>query len=157
MKLSPVKGILEIAEERSIIYSVYMTVSHETALVAIEAGAELGTPVIFITGTDHCDPISGFEKAVGMAKRTMKIVDCEAPVAFHLDHCHTYKGYVQAAQAGYSSIMIDGSSFPLEENVALTRKVANYIHCYGVTIERELGKPVGEKGSFRVEGDSESA
>lgn len=53
--------------------------------------------------------------------------------------------------------MIDGSSLPFEENVALTKKVVDYAHCYGITVEGELGKLVGEEGNFKVEGDPESA
>ena len=58
MKLSPMKDILEMAEERNIAYGAYVTVSYETALAAIEAGTELDIPVIFITGTDCCDSVS---------------------------------------------------------------------------------------------------
>ena len=52
MKLSPMKDILEMAEERNIAYGAYVTVSYETELAAIEAGTELDIPVIFITVTD---------------------------------------------------------------------------------------------------------
>ena len=157
MKLSPMKDILEMAEERNIAYGAYVTVSYETALAAIEAGTELDIPVIFITGTDCCDLMGGFEGTVDTVKRAMKAADCKVPVALHLDHCRTYEECVQAIQAGYSSVMIDGSSLPFEENVALTKKVADYAHCYGITVEGELGKLVGEEGNFKVEGDPESA
>ncbi|WP_320952701.1 class II fructose-bisphosphate aldolase, partial [Enterocloster bolteae] len=139
MKLSPMKDILEMAEERNIAYGAYVTVSYETALAAIEAGTELDIPVIFITGTDCCDLMGGFEGTVDTVKRAMKAADCKVPVALHLDHCRTYEECVQAIQAGYSSVMIDGSSLPFEENVALTKKVADYAHCYGITVEGELG------------------
>ena len=128
MKLSPMKDILEMAEERNIAYGAYVTVSYETALAAIEAGTELDIPVIFITGTDCCDLMGGFEGTVDTVKRAMKAADCKVPVALHLDHCRTYEECVQAIQAGYSSVMIDGSSLPFEENVALTKKVADYAH-----------------------------
>ena len=157
MKLSPIKDILEMAEERNIAYGAYVTVSYETALAAIQAGTELDIPVIFITGTDCCDLMGGFEGTVGTVKRAMKAAGCNVPVALHLDHCRTYEECVQAIQAGYSSVMIDGSSLPFEENVALTKKVVDYAHCYGITVEGELGKLVGEEGNFKVEGDPESA
>ncbi len=133
MKLSPMKDILEMAEERNIAYGAYVTVSYETALAAIQAGTELDIPVIFITGTDCCDLMGGFEGTVDTVKRAMKAAGCNVPVALHLDHCRTYEECVQAIQAGYSSVMIDGSSLPFEENVALTKKVVDYAHCYGIT------------------------
>ena len=119
MKLSPMKDILEMAEERNIAYGAYVTVSYETALAAIQAGTELDIPVIFITGTDCCDLMGGFEGTVDTVKRAMKAAGCNVPVALHLDHCRTYEECVQAIQAGYSSVMIDGSSLPFGGNVCI--------------------------------------
>ena len=86
MKLSPMKDILEMAEERNIAYGAYVTVSYETALAAIQAGTELDIPVIFITGTDCCDLMGGFEGTEDTVKRAMKAAGCTVPVALHLDH-----------------------------------------------------------------------
>ena len=74
------------------------------------------------------------------------------PIALHLDHCRTYEECVAAINAGYSSVMIDGSSLPFEENIAITRKVVEYAHPLGITVEGELGKLVGEEGDLIVKG-----
>ncbi|HIR93056.1 MAG TPA: class II fructose-bisphosphate aldolase [Candidatus Egerieimonas intestinavium] len=150
MKFAPMKEILELAEERKIAYGAYVTVSYETALAAIEAGSELNVPVIFITGTDCCDLMGGFAGTVETVKRAAE--KATVPVALHLDHCRTYEECVEAIQAGYSSVMIDGSSLPFEENVALTKKVVDYAHTLGITVEGELGKLVGEEGDLIVKG-----
>lgn len=150
MRLAPMKDILKLAEERQIAYGAYVTVSYETALAAIEAGSELNVPVIFITGTDCCDLMGGFAGTVETVKRAAE--HSTVPVALHLDHCRSYEECVQAIQAGYSSVMIDGSSLPFEENVALTKKVADYAHTLGITVEGELGKLVGEEGNLVVKG-----
>ena len=157
MKFSPMKEILALAEEKNIAYGAFVTVSYETALAAIEAGSELNIPVIFITGTDCCDLMGGFAGTVETVKRAMRAANCTVPVALHLDHCRTYEECVAAIQAGYSSVMIDGSSLPFEENIAITKKVVDYAHCHGITVEGELGKLIGEEGNFKVEGDPESA
>ncbi len=83
--------------------------------------------------------------------------DSEIPIVLHLDHGRDFDSCVAAILGGYTSVMIDGSSLPFDENVALTKKVVDYAHCYGITVEGELGKLVGEEGNFKVEGDPESA
>ena len=150
MKFAPMKEILKLAEEQKVAYGAYVTVSYETALAAIEAGSELNVPVIFITGTDCCDLMGGFSGTVETVKRAAE--KAKVPVALHLDHCRTYEECVEAIQAGYSSVMIDGSSLPFEENVALTKKVVDYAHTLGITVEGELGKLVGEEGDLIVKG-----
>lgn len=150
MKFAPMKEILKLAEEQKVAYGAYVTVSYETALAAIEAGSELNVPVIFITGTDCCDLMGGFSGTVETVKRAAE--KAKVPVALHLDHCRTYEECVEAIQAGYSSVMIDGSSLPFEENVALTKKVVDYAHTLGITVEGELGKLVGEEGNLIVKG-----
>ncbi len=150
MKFAPMKELLELAEEQKVAYGAFVTVSYETALAAIEAGSELNVPVIFITGTDCCDLMGGFEGTVETVKRAA--ANSLVPIALHLDHCRTYEECVQAIQAGYSSVMIDGSSLPFEENIALTKKVVDYAHSLGITVEGELGKLVGEEGDLIVKG-----
>ena len=61
------------------------------------------------------------------------------PVVLHLDHGLCYDHCVTAIRNGFSSVMIDGSAMPFEENVALTRQVVEYAHAYGVTVEGEIG------------------
>lgn len=150
MRLAPMKEILKLAEEQKVAYGAYVTVSYETALAAIEAGSELDCPVIFITGTDCCDLMGGFKGTVETVKRAA--AHSKVPVALHLDHCRTYEECVEAIHAGYSSVMIDGSSLPFEENIAITKKVVDYAHTLGVTVEGELGKLVGEEGDIIVKG-----
>jgi len=65
--------------------------------------------------------------------------DSPIPVALHLDHGRNYESCVAAIDAGYTSVMIDGSSLPYDENVELTREVVKYAHARGVTVEGELG------------------
>lgn len=152
MQFVPMKEILRLAEEQQIAYGAYVCVSYETAVAAIEAGNELNCPVIFITGTDCCELVGGMEGMVETVKLAMKAADAKIPVALHADHFKTYEDCVAAIQAGYSSVMIDGSALPFEENIALTKKVADYAHMLGITVEGELGRLVGEEGDLIVRG-----
>ena len=150
MNLASMKPILDLAEEKGIAYGAYVTVSYDSALAAIEAGSELNVPVIFITGIDCCDLMGGFAGTVETVKRAA--ANTLVPIALHLDHCRTYEECVQAINAGYSSVMIDGSSLPFEENIALTKRVVEYAHPLGISVEGELGKLVGEEGNLIVKG-----
>ncbi len=81
-----------------------------------------------------------------MAEGAMNIVNASEhpiPVALHLDHGDTYELCVSCIETGFSSVMIDGSAHPYDENVELTKKVVNYAHKYDVTVEGELGVLAG--------------
>ena len=67
----------------------------------------------------------------------------EIPIALHLDHGDSFETCVACIESGFSSVMIDGSHLPYDENVALTKKVVEYAHKYDVTVEGELGVLAG--------------
>lgn len=69
--------------------------------------------------------------------------DSEIPIVLHLDHGRDFDSCVAAIEGGYTSVMIDGSSLPLEENIQLTREVVKYAHARGVSVEGELGVLAG--------------
>ncbi len=68
---------------------------------------------------------------------------CDIPIVLHLDHGDTFELCVDCIENGFSSVMIDGSHLPYDENVALTKKVCDYAHQHGVTVEGELGVLAG--------------
>lgn len=82
--------------------------------------------------------------AVEMMRESAKELKLkEIPIALHLDHGDSYELCVSCIESGFSSVMIDGSHLPYEENVALTKKVVEYAHKYDVTVEGELGVLAG--------------
>lgn len=72
-----------------------------------------------------------------------KELGCEIPIALHLDHGDTFELCKDCIDNGFSSVMIDGSHHSFEENIALTKKVVDYAHAHGVTVEGELGVLAG--------------
>ena len=150
MKFATMKEILKLAEERQVAYGAFVTVSYDSALAAIEAGSELNIPVIFITGMDCVALMGGLEGTVETVKRAA--ANATVPVALHLDHSRSFDDCAAAINAGYSSVMLDGSSLPFEENIALTKKVVDLAHPLGITVEGELGRLVGEEGDLVVKG-----
>ena len=75
-----------------------------------------------------------------------KELGCNIPICLHLDHGDTYELCVSCIEMGFSSVMIDGSALPYDENVALTKKVVDYAHKYDVTVEGELGVRLHQPG-----------
>jgi len=80
------------------------------------------------------------EGAVQMARNDLK---SNIPIVLHLDHGDSYELCVSCIEMGFSSVMIDGSHLPYEENIALTKKVVDYAHKYDVSVEGELGVLAG--------------
>ena len=80
-----------------------------------------------------------------------KELGCSIPIALHLDHGDSYELCVDCIEKGFSSVMIDGSHLPYEENVALTKKVVDYAHQYDVTVEGELGVLAGIEDEVQSE------
>jgi fructose-bisphosphate aldolase class II len=75
----------------------------------------------------------------------------EIPITMHLDHGDSYETCVSCIESGFSSVMIDGSHHPYEQNVELTRKVVEYAHKYDVTVEGELGILAGVEDDVKAE------
>ncbi|HEY3373298.1 MAG TPA: class II fructose-bisphosphate aldolase [Prolixibacteraceae bacterium] len=72
-----------------------------------------------------------------------KELGCEIPIALHLDHGDTFELCKDCVDSGFSSVMIDGSHHSFEDNIALTKRVVEYAHAHGVTVEGELGVLAG--------------
>lgn len=88
----------------------------------------------------------------------MKMVEAasqnsEIPIAIHLDHGPDFETCKMCIDAGFTSVMIDGSKYDFEENIALTKKVVDYAHKTGVVVEAELGKLAGIEDDVNVSSD----
>lgn len=146
----PMKEALAIAEERGIALGAFEFWSYEVARAIITAAEELDVPVILQCGKIEIDRMGGVEATVETAYRASK--NTTVPVVLHLDHATTFELCNEAVNAGFSSVMIDASALPFEENVELTRKVARRAKSAGVSVEGELGRLVGEEGDIVVKG-----
>lgn len=80
-----------------------------------------------------------------------KELGCNIPIVLHLDHGDSFELCKSCVDMGFSSVMIDGSHLPYDENVALTRKVVEYAHKYDVTVEGELGVLAGVEDDVKAE------
>jgi len=119
----------------------------------INACAETSSPVIIQVSKgarDYANQTMLRYMAMGAVKMAREM-GSNIPVALHLDHGDSYELCVSCIESGFSSVMIDGSHLPYDENVALTRKVVEYAHQHDVTVEGELGVLAGIEDEVQAE------
>ncbi|MBD3307137.1 ketose-bisphosphate aldolase [candidate division KSB3 bacterium] len=113
----------------------------------IAASEELQIPCLTMASqgaVGHC----GIDYLAAIASTAAKLKT--VPFALHLDHGQSFEIAMQAIRAGFTSVMIDGSKLPYDENVALTRKVVEAAHAAGVVVEGELGRIGGKEDDIDV-------
>lgn len=115
-------------------------VNLESLTAILDAAQELNTPVI-VAVSESGFKYMGFEFLQGLISSARKKYN--VPFFVHLDHGKTLDMCKIAIDCGFDSVMIDGSAYPLEENIALTKSVVDYAHKFGVQVEGELGKLKG--------------
>ena len=105
---------------------------------------ELNSPVILGVSEGAGKYMCGYETIVGMVKGMIKCLKITVPVALHLDH-GSYEGAKACINAGFSSVMFDGSHYPIEENIAKTQELVNACNVLGISLEAEVGSIGGEE------------
>lgn len=100
-------------------------------------------PVIVGTTDKIVDQLGGFNLLAQVFKAMKKDLKITVPAVLHLDHGQTVERCLEAVDAGYDSVMYDGSKLPIEENVKNTKRVVEYAHRHGVTVEAEVGSVGG--------------
>lgn len=105
---------------------------------------ELKSPVILGVSEGAGKYMTGYKTVVGMVKGMMEELNITVPVALHLDH-GSYEGCLKCVEAGFSSIMFDGSHYAIDENVAKTTELVKIAHEKGMSIEAEVGSIGGEE------------
>ena len=105
---------------------------------------EMNSPVILGVSEGAGKYMTGFKTVAAMVKAMDESLGITVPVALHLDH-GTYEGCKACIEAGFSSIMFDGSHYPIDENVEKTTELVKAAHEKGVSIEAEVGAIGGEE------------
>lgn len=147
------KDMFQKAYKEGYAVPAFNFVSIEQFNAIIDAVMEKHSPVILLASPNLHRQL-GFEMLARIVQSGIdRIHNCgmDIPVALHLDHGMTFRQCVDAVEFGFSSIMIDGSALPFEENIALTEKTVAYAHRHGVTVEAELGVLSGAEESGEEE------
>ena len=105
---------------------------------------ELKSPVILGVSEGAGKYMTGYKTVVGMVNGMMEELGITVPVALHLDH-GSYEGCLKCVEAGFSSIMFDGSHYPIEENIEKTKELVKIANEHGMSLEAEVGSIGGEE------------
>lgn len=110
----------------------------------LQTAQELNSPVILGVSEGAGKYMCGFKTVADMVKAMVEELNITVPVALHLDH-GSYEGCYKCIKAGFSSIMFDGSHYPIEENVEKTRELVHVTNQLGLSLEAEVGAIGGEE------------
>ena len=113
---------------------------------------ELQSPVILGVSEGAGKYMTGFGTVAAMVKAMIEEMNITVPVALHLDH-GTYEGCYKCIEAGFSSIMFDGSHYPIEENIAKTKELVAVVKEHGMSLEAEVGSIGGEEDGVVGKGE----
>lgn len=148
MSLVTSAEMLKKAQEGGYAVGAFNVENMEMVQAAIEAAEEMNAPIMLQT-TPSTVKYAGLDLAFAMVSVQAK--KAKVPVALHLDHGASFELCAQALRAGYTSIMIDGSKLPLDENIALTGKVVEMCRPAGVPVEGEIGRVGGKEDDTESE------
>ncbi|MFA6536782.1 MAG: class II fructose-bisphosphate aldolase [Patescibacteria group bacterium] len=147
-----IKKLLDYANRRHCAIGAF-NVNNLEILQAVLRGAEKMKSPVIIQTSPSAIKYAGLKELSSLIRVSADNV--KIPVALHLDHGHDFELARDCINAGYSSVMIDGSTLPFEQNIALTKKVVNYAHAKEVFVQGELGRLEGSEDWLKSE-DSEA-
>lgn len=130
------KQLLDAAQQGAYAVPAFNVFGYEDALAVVREAESRGASVILATNKEMTE-FMGVTQAASMLGLLAEAAG--TPVCVHLDHCYDIDVVKAAIDAGYGSVMYDGSQLPLAENIANTRRVVDYAHAAGVSVEGEIG------------------
>ncbi len=113
---------------------------------------ECNSPVILGVSEGAGKYMTGYKTVAAMVKAMVEELNITVPVALHLDH-GSYEGAKKCIEAGFTSVMFDGSHYGIEENVAKTKEIVEYAHSLGISVEAEVGSIGGEEDGVTGKGE----
>jgi ketose-bisphosphate aldolase len=147
MPLVNMKPLLRDAMENGYAVAAFNLVDYGTTKAMVQAAEELNAPVICQTSAKTIKYWS-HKEIVSWVRTAAE--DSPVPVVLHLDHCKDLEMIEECAKAGWTSIMIDASELPFEENLDMSKRVRDIAEKYGVGMEAELGQIMGVEDDMHV-------
>jgi fructose-bisphosphate aldolase class II len=145
MALVSMTDMLNKAKEGQYAVGQFNINNLEWTQAILEACEEKKSPVILGVSEGAARYMGGFKTIVNMVTGLIEDMEITIPVAVHLDHGTSFESCKAAIDAGFTSVMIDASHHPFEENIETTKKVVDYAHENGASVEAELGTVGGEE------------
>ncbi len=151
MPLVSMKEMLIKAKEEKYAVGQFNINNVEWAAAILDKAQELNSPVILGVTKSASKYMGGWNTVVGLVRGLIIDHNITIPVALHVDHGDSFETCKQAIDAGFTSVMIDASSHPLEENIRIVKEVVNYASLRGVSVEAELGHVGGQEDNVVAE------
>ena len=145
MALVSMTGMLEKARLGKYAVGQFNINNLEWTKSILTVAQEQNSPVILGVSEGAAKYMGGFNAVAGMVKGLIQDLKITVDVALHLDHGSSFEKCKAAIDAGFTSVMIDGSHHPLAENIKMTKEVVDYAHARGVSVEAELGTVGGNE------------
>ncbi len=130
--------LLEARDKYNVIYHFNIN-NLEWAKIILEKCNELQVPVILGASEGAIRYMGGYHVVTSLVKSLIEDLGITIDVCLHLDHGSSFDSCKKAIDAGFTSVMIDASKYPLEENIRITKEVVQYAHSKNVTVEAEIG------------------
>ena len=146
------KEMLENAKEGKYAVGQFNINNLEWTIAVLKKAQEMNSPVILGVSQGAARYMCGFNVVSSMVKELIKSLNITVPVSLHLDHGDSVEACKQAIDAGFTSVMIDASHYPYNENVAITREVVEYAKEHNVSVEAELGRVGGQEDDVVSQG-----
>lgn len=146
--LVTMKQILDEARDRNYAIGAFDTMDRVTTEAILNAAEETRTPIILMVVPPCVNPQMMPDAEEFMHYVVDRSERSSVPVAIHLDHAPSFEDCMRGIKYGCTSVMFDGSSLPLEENIAITKKVLEVARACGVTVEAEIGHVAGHEGNM---------
>ncbi|MCK4552380.1 MAG: class II fructose-1,6-bisphosphate aldolase [Tenericutes bacterium] len=144
MGLVNAKGMLDKAYTEGYAVGAFNINNLEWIKAILLTAEELNSPVILGVSEGAARYMTGFKVVADLVKAMIEALNISVPVALHLDH-GSYEGSKKAIEAGFSSIMFDGSHYPIDENIRMTQELVKQTRELGISIEAEVGSIGGEE------------
>ena len=151
MALVNMKEMMIAAKEGKYAIGQFNINNAEWTSAILDKAQELKAPVILGVSSGAAKYMGGWNTVVGIVRGIIIDHNITIPVALHLDHGASFEMCKAAIDAGFTSVMIDGSHHPLEENIAMVKQVVDYAHLRNVSVEAELGKVGGQEDDVIAE------
>ena len=152
MAIVSAEKFVQAARDNGYAVGGFNTNNLEWTQAILRAAEAKKAPVLIPTSMGAAKYMGGYKVARNLIANLVESMGITVPVAIHLDHGH-YEDALECIQVGYTSVMFDGSHLPVEENLEKARKVVEFAHANGVSVEAEVGTIGGEEDGIIGDGE----
>jgi fructose-bisphosphate aldolase class II len=152
MSLVSAREMLQTARREGYAVGQFNINNLEWTKAVLETAQELRSPVILGCSAGAGKYMGGFKTVASMVRAMVDSLNIDVPVCLHLDH-GTFEQAIECMDAGFSSVMFDGSHYPIDENIQKTKEIVALAHARGISVEAEVGAIGGEEDGIVGSGE----